>query len=1574
MTVDGFQSPGDYQLPATAPLYVDGMAIVDAIDQIKHLNTAPTQQVNPSNRFWSSPPRLPTDETVDGVVVELARKKQINYISLDLPYFPHQFMLRWWDDTASTWREFTTPGTPTSQHLTNVIRLFIEGAIPPIIGPAVAYQTDQNPSHYGAGHWQHYELDITPVTTSKIRLEGTRSLTNLSRPVPRTPTGQVAAYALGIRNLDFGWRVRTKEDVPYAGRDPDILTERESFTEVYDVLGSPVQLKMRENRATDLLRGSQWKSAPQPVSYAVVNFYVDARDELGNAQVIDRFGIKPLHGGANLNLYYSAQIPTGTTFEAADDPIVFPALNATGNTDPVVQSSGILFPDDIGYLDVSNQAIQWDPGQPWWMGVAFQPQFSSADTNRHVIVDTGPIELVYDGSKFVVNYNGGQIFQQRFAFDLNALLHCVVGYDGTHLSMWMPEGLGLPIFNVDLTGTVASSLRFGGDIGSASTPGISHGNYRLAAFVLKAEPLTFGIALDASLVIPGGAQAFVSDPETFLNKPQYAVDNDHSTDNALLRFAPSLCVAGQTSVNPYGFVGGPGDIYASIVWTPVMRDYKLRQGLLQFPPTEACFFKLEFSNLTPETYDSYQPITRKIKVYSSAATTPSSNPQLHSSDLNVAQSTGLKINASVAPSNVPFSDSTSLVQPTITNAPPDVLPTEALHTTDPGIQQKLDEMGSPYRFAAWAPSTPSPRYVQSGQHFYEEVEVSHANKLAYFVGLSGLEMYRVDYTASDDTEQYIEQFDDVDHIDPAYLTSTVILGTTNFVTNPSFENGITGHTLYTNGTQTGGTISILPDGIFRASSLRVAALVLGSTSSDRVGFQETFTAPDFTASVAYSIYARKVTGNATLRLQIEYYNSTPTLITTDTRTFTVDASTSEPRNLNPGFEVDASNWTPTGCTLVRTTSQSHQGVGAGLLTPDGVSPIVYASSELLPVRAGTSYRAQGWLRCSASRSVNLNVNWFSASQVYISTTSYSQAVTANTWTFLSSDTTPPAGAAYATIVPTMSGTPASSVTLLMDEIAFLEIFTYWQRYSAVLLPPAATASAKVYWWLENGGGGQVEYHFDGYQVENLRVSDYTDGSIAGSAWNGGADASTSTRTAVDIEPWTWDGDKLVTSGSLHHPVQTQSKTFPSQRRLRGIQFATQQTGSIQLLPDPDFIDPTLADWIPVGDVVDMELSDDYNTTLGSALKIGRSSGLSVWGTIRTVYQTWAALDTGDITYSLLGGDQDAVGYGGVQLRNAVQVSEAGRIYAAARVYTTKTLQGPLKLQILGYNGDLLAEADQDVQSGRIVEWYVGYTIGETGTTPNTWASIMQRSPAPTYGSLGVSTGSGTSGTWSALTASAITQSNQVKVQVVQTGPGQDTWYVDSIAVYEDPILWEFSNDAGASWWPALDIRNKPSGVLIFPNSLAPSITDPTGLRWRVTGYRPNLSVSALEIRPWYAETNFGIPQREPGVSGGPNIQPTDHYPAIADDAMFKQWSLPIPQDWFFDWRRILALQNPTVPTTPVSLPTVFANRYALYVPTVIIPVPPAQVDTYADHYGDPYGTNNPALGIYNDAYDAGNTY
>lgn len=142
---------------------------------------------------------------------------------------------------------------------------------------------------------------------------------------------------------------------------------------------------------------------------------------------------------------------------------------------------------------------------------------------------------------------------------------------------------------------------------------------------------------------------------------------------------------------------------------------------------------------------------------------------------------------------------------------------------------------------------------------------------------------------------------------------------------------------------------------------------------------------------------------------------------------------------NPDFETDLAGWTVTGGTIERVPTPGpapFSGDWSLLLTPDGVTATVRATSPAAPVTPGTAYTVHGWLRCAVARSVSLNVNWYDSGGAFISTSPTSQAVEANKWTRFTATVTAVVGAASARVLPTLGSTPPST-DLLHADVVFL---------------------------------------------------------------------------------------------------------------------------------------------------------------------------------------------------------------------------------------------------------------------------------------------------------------------------------------------------------------------------------------------------------------------------------------------------------------------------------------------------------------------------------------------------------
>ncbi|MEU6496451.1 carbohydrate binding domain-containing protein [Streptomyces sp. NPDC046984] len=150
--------------------------------------------------------------------------------------------------------------------------------------------------------------------------------------------------------------------------------------------------------------------------------------------------------------------------------------------------------------------------------------------------------------------------------------------------------------------------------------------------------------------------------------------------------------------------------------------------------------------------------------------------------------------------------------------------------------------------------------------------------------------------------------------------------------------------------------------------------------------------------------------------------------------------TSVTLNTNSDFETTLAPWVGNTATAARVSTQAHSGSWSMQVTPNGTSATPRSESEKFPVSAGTKYRAQGWLRCVSARTLGLNVNWYDAASVYMTTSFNSQPVAANTWTFFNGAFTPPAGAAFAQLAATVNGTPPATDLLFGDELAFQQDF------------------------------------------------------------------------------------------------------------------------------------------------------------------------------------------------------------------------------------------------------------------------------------------------------------------------------------------------------------------------------------------------------------------------------------------------------------------------------------------------------------------------------------------------------
>ena len=135
---------------------------------------------------------------------------------------------------------------------------------------------------------------------------------------------------------------------------------------------------------------------------------------------------------------------------------------------------------------------------------------------------------------------------------------------------------------------------------------------------------------------------------------------------------------------------------------------------------------------------------------------------------------------------------------------------------------------------------------------------------------------------------------------------------------------------------------------------------------------------------------------------------------------------------NPYLESDLAGWFGNGGTLERVAApepKPFEGAWAMRFVPDGVAQFPNAGGTGVPVTVGQQYVISGWLRCATSRTINLNINWFTTGGVYQATDASGLAVVANTWRWFELTATAPVGALTANAAPTVANFPPSADVL-----------------------------------------------------------------------------------------------------------------------------------------------------------------------------------------------------------------------------------------------------------------------------------------------------------------------------------------------------------------------------------------------------------------------------------------------------------------------------------------------------------------------------------------------------------------
>lgn len=710
--------------------------------------------------FWATQERYLGDTTREILEMRLNAKRPINSLSFNLAHFPQNLHVEAYIDGA--WQ--------------SIYSLTVKESVPTRFSPTAdnGWQTvpPSKTVTLGVDRWVRVKDAKTAlVETDRLRFVLDRAVPHGIPPYEGDKGTKQRSYSLALGQVIVGYTITDIQidtvQIPLPSPAP--------ITGSVDALGNPVQFFVHREPAEGLLHGEQWRSEPQPIRDAVVNLYVDTRDEFGNAQMIDRFSFEPTHAGPVFHIYYSDQFPESVLgdFPGVATPLQPQDVLVQGNVIQVHE--GLDLGSDPAQLSIDNGSIFFDPNQPWWLGMEFINARPSNDPDERVVLDLFGNLQIKVGNGFVTVHRilpeeiPDEIDQLQIPVDLPAgarykvtLQHSFGTVDGMPYLSFQFDSIFHSGGNQNIV-EGRSFLQHNSKI-SFGDPDLPNDTI-LTNFVLKQQDLNTEQPNFESV------GTFLVDPNRFVTELFYMPAVMYgstaplgSTDGAVLRYAPEF----RNDTYPTGFVGGPPNFMEQIPWKPIPREYSLQRGMAHIPPTRAKFFKFEFSGLVPEPYEVTQAIQRVVKTFPAHArmtdqgSTDESRDALVSARRKPGTQTSIDLGEALRYTDAPT---------TLRLTPPDpqaYLKSQTLVARDPEVAAKLRTQSWVFSFADWHPGSTAPFFDKEQVHQYESHAISHTSKVAFFVGLRELKAWRVRFEADDNTRVYSDNLWDFTHIVPGF--------------------------------------------------------------------------------------------------------------------------------------------------------------------------------------------------------------------------------------------------------------------------------------------------------------------------------------------------------------------------------------------------------------------------------------------------------------------------------------------------------------------------------------------------------------------------------------------------------------------------------------------------------------------------------------------------------------------------------------------------------------------------------------------------------------------------------------
>lgn len=1539
--------------PVSSNLFVDHSDLAQ-YSQVVGLNSFRTSGARQgvAQHFWSTENRPASSAVQETLEITLTSIRLVNWLQFDVARFPHQVIVEYADPDTGEWlplRDAINRAPVTQAVLYSV---------PTQLPNASAIPGHLHPQHSFVGHWESLHIDTQPTFLQKLRLILQR-VDNGNGPVDSV--GNPADYSLAVRDFVLGYTVASREDIPRTLSSTADSTYTQPFGSTNDLLGSSVDFALRETVAARIMDNTPndadtiWRCEPQPYPNAVVSFYADVRTADGSPQVTDQIYIDPVNNGAHVTLYYSNDEPVGD-FNSPAVALDRTQAKPTGNV--ALADGRLQFGQygDVSYLTIPNVSpdgsdpslrvptpLSYDPSLPWWFGVTVRPGFNQGvDSNEHPIIDCGSWRLSLTTSGVELRLSTSDVFVLPLVYQGGQDTSIVVGYT-----------------NSGDNGVIHFRARNSGDdqrleqlvsvpIPKVAIPNITIGADLTGTYLLNSDILHLVLKEEVPDVL---IDDFLNQPASYCTVAVFAADDLPQTRSALLRLDPTATQLIDAD-RPWALFGGPADKYEQMVWTPVPRDYVMQRGVMRFSPVKARFWKLEITNLQPVYHDVLEPTPQIVKTF------PLDVLNEHYAQINRASAPpqlGASTQASlvgVSPYvDLPTNVSTGGTGTGYTNA-------EVYVANDYISAQRLrTAQGENWAYQTWHSDLSAPRFSTAQVHNYTQEVVTRTSKIAYQSGLRQLSFGRSSFSTQQDTAMYEDLFFDDQNLQPG--TNFVYDATKEALTSGDSTKAVVTSVVFPSQRNLRGLQ-------FAASQSQPVQLLPDDEFADpqHLSWQEVGD-----AKISGGVVQSNVLGTMlplARNLTLGYWGDVAPVYPAWGDLVTSHVTYGQLRQVNGRGQTEGgiesqSVSQPSGGRLY---ASARVVADHDLASPLWVQIVDAVNERVLSEASAVVKRDQvtEWF-CSytvGEGGVVTRNTWgdvdganhalhetFSDNFTRADSTVLNQMNTGQFWTSLPSSLH-------------IVGNKATVTTAGQSNV--INPGTPWGTMSVIMGNTVTTGTASSSVPLLQLGSYQLMN--DGRIVDTntaravATIAGLTTGDTLTFVFKP-TSTLTAPETPVGIDPTVQSWAFTVSRNGTYQTTVATTRAFLAQVGLAGAvgqEFTnfswTPGTASVpvgefivkQPMPSDGVLAADSASWIQgngrVWNVTQPVTFSTDATWQGSANKMqsdGGYTGIStntgqLYGTFSfTINQLAATVPTTDYnvalldqtnanTYLALRADGSLVSISGstttVLAAGIVPSMTAGDI--SIKYAATSTLSTAFKSthSIPAGNSQALIFLSNDVvvgvHSGNNV-WGTGWR-GVTGysdgtnftiTTGAAWSpdasNVYTDTTLVTWGQVSAN------GTrlWGDLVSNAATNVNPVKVRVVQKAASVDSWFMDTLSMFSDPIVWEFSHDAGHTWTPAFDVRNDPSAVLLFPPV---NVSDPLSvgnrLCYRITAWGPNAWISHLAIRPWYEGFMQSVPASLQGSISGPNVNTWDQYAPIDQDPRWQVWHLSVPREWWFAYRSI----------------------------------------------------------------------